>query len=100
MKHTPGEWHLSHSPVTARKLSNRLGFGRYYKSVKNRLSIGGTIISTAYGNIAEEAEANAKLIAAAPELLEVLRRVRKWHMDRQVLSYPVDEIEAVINKAT
>jgi hypothetical protein len=72
MKHTPRPWNFSQSPSTRKKLSGIGGFGRWYKSVKNTKSIGGKIIATAWGDTKEEAESNAKLIAAAPELLEQL----------------------------
>jgi hypothetical protein len=75
-KHTPGPWFGSHSPVTKSKLS-----GRWFKSVKNKKSIGGIIIANGFGDTKEQAEANTKLIAAAPELLEALDELRTAIID-------------------
>lgn len=70
VSHTPGPWKLSQSPVRISKLG-----GLPFKSIKNTSSIGGKIIANAFGTTREEAQANAKLIAAAPELLEALRHL-------------------------
>ena len=46
--------------------------GRYFRSVKSRPVPSGTIHATAFGNTPEEADSNAALIAAAPEMYEAL----------------------------
>lgn len=58
--HTPGPWELAHSHERKGHLVTEV-----YKGRENLASI------HAYEN-ADEAEANARLIAAAPELLEAL----------------------------
>ena len=68
IKHTEGDWFISHSPTTGKLLNKRFKVGRWYKSVKNKNTIGGKIIAKASGDSKEEAEANAKLIALAPQM--------------------------------
>jgi hypothetical protein len=48
----------------------------------------------------EEAEANAKLICAAPELLDVLTKVVEWEKVNFIESELLEEIKNVIKKAT
>ena len=67
-KHTKGDWFISHSPAVVKFLPSRLKVGRWYKSVKNKRTIGGLIIAKAAGASKEEVLANAKLIAAAPKM--------------------------------
>lgn len=55
-------WHLSQSPVTAKNLGRGLGFGLWYKSIKDTKGIGGNIVANAYGKTKEEAEFSAKSI--------------------------------------
>jgi len=61
----------------------------------------GLIVNTG-AEVTETDWANARLIAAAPELLEALLLVRKWNMDRASHSstYVMDVIEAAIANAT
>jgi hypothetical protein len=101
MKHTPRPWNFSQSPSTRKKLSGIGGFGRWYKSVKNTKSIGGKIIATAWGDTKEEAEANAKLIAAAPELLEAcIEFCRKVECGEARSTRSYNQMQAAIKKAT
>lgn len=48
----------------------------------------------------EEQEANAKLIATAPELLEVLIEVEKWASEFGMGSIQYEKVINAINKAT
>jgi hypothetical protein len=68
-KHTQGEW----------ELSQKAGTNDLCRIKDDR----GGIIADAYwlgeGRGKDEAEANAKLIAAAPELLEALKNLLKSH---------------------
>jgi hypothetical protein len=57
-KHTPGPWHIDAGVIKA-------------GDVRERVSIG--IVFDWSENAPEEAAANARLIAAAPELLDALR---------------------------
>jgi hypothetical protein len=114
MKHTPGPWYVSHSKVAISPMSKRV-----FKSVKTKSGIGGNIVANAFGGVGgipltkhiEEAEANAKLIAAAPELLEALQIMVKGYWadytesDKDMFrhTYPNSAIikaESVIKKAT
>lgn len=55
-------------------MGKRLGFGRWFKSIKNQSTIGGVIIANAYGDTKEEAETIAKLMVEAPETKAKLKR--------------------------
>jgi len=65
-QHTPGPWQVSPAPSSIKGAKTSLSIIR---------NIGG-YVATAYpgGMQREEAEANARLIAAAPDLLEALRQ--------------------------
>ena len=87
-KHTPGPWNvLSES-----------AFGRPYQIVAQD----GTMI-TSWGSICRrasaEGRANARLIAAAPELLYALEQVHDWWIHGDNGDFPEEEINAVIAKA-
>ena len=51
-------------------------------------------------NLGEETEANAKLIAASPELLETLSQVEAVIRYNDDVSYMLSSIQKVIEKAT
>ena len=96
-KHTPGPWILS-GPMGTGHLHGREPEFRVYAHRTLFLEVCADPDGYAHG----ENEANARLIAAAPELLETLREVRKqarhpdydWSLDLQ------REVDAVIAKAT
>ena len=81
MKHTKGQWQVDSCNVRTTILSNE-------KQVCNLF------------NVAEETEANAKLIAAAPELLETLSQVEAVIRYNDDVSYMLSTIQKVIEKAT
>lgn len=93
MKHTKGEWSTNMS----------IGLG-----IKARIKSGEIIIADCYsfseGLSDEEAEANAKLIAAAPELLEALIECSAFLNTVQSPATSArnlkTEIDNAINKAT
>lgn len=65
MKHTPGPWYLNYTDG-----------GVLYEDGNRDKAIAPDI----YGRTKEECEANARLVAAAPQLLEVCRAViNDWH---------------------
>lgn len=86
-KHTPGPWRKDNNP-------------------RNIIANGRDIAHT-WGRFEDdEADANARLIAAAPDLLNELRRTREWvaqyldipgHAD--AARFKVNAIDAVIAKA-
>jgi hypothetical protein len=72
-KHTQGEW------VVSSRQPEKNNSGVYGIDIDEFFTHG---IATVWGNgdgIDDEAEANAKLIAAAPELLEALKNLLKSH---------------------
>lgn len=88
-KHTPGPWNVDGG-------TNNKGdlyiwqTGEYY---------GGHAIATVHGEIQEGAEANARLIAAAPDLLATCKASAKQF--RKLSNGAIAaEIEAAIKKAT
>jgi hypothetical protein len=85
-KHTPGPWKIEHD----------------YKPYVINAGAGHTICAiTGTAAIRPEAEANARLIAAAPEMLEALKLVRESGLaDEYGASAVEDAINAAIKKAT
>lgn len=63
-KHTPGPWFISGSMT--KYIEARIGCG----FLQEVASVGPTVADGGYGDVQQ---ANARLIAAAPELLEALR---------------------------
>lgn len=81
--HTPGPWRVTAGRIIVQDA--------------------GVIIGSAAGHpnsgfypTEEEGVANARLIAAAPDLLAVLQKIRDYHVNHHVLF----EIDAVIARAT
>ena len=76
-KHTPGPWGLlkmlSGSENDKGWAVSPLGIGLY------RIAEVSPLIKNSRGDASEEGEANAKLIAAAPELLEALKYMEQGH---------------------
>lgn len=73
-QHTKGEWHLSHAPARPKTIGSGI-IGRIFKSIKTQNTIGGNIVANAYGNTAEEAEANAKRIVQAVNILSKIENL-------------------------
>lgn len=78
-KHTPGPWEAikwtSHAPTTVVSAEWAAAI------LKGKHFTGGAVIADCQGArsgyLDDEAEANARLIAAAPELLEALTKIRQ-----------------------
>ena len=68
-KHTPGPWLREGRFIYALHEWKGRQVNRFSTQVDSYTSQGGTM---------EEAEANARLIAAAPDLLEVARKLAAW----------------------
>ena len=95
-KHTPGPWVTLPEEVDKpyiRIRGTRLG-GRY--KVAN-------VITPVYEGVHEreatETRANARLIAAAPELLEALKKMLEVWEHGGIATYPIGEARAAIKKA-
>ncbi len=91
-KHTKGPWAINEFLV--------------YAENGNGCTLA-TINSTSKGISDEEAQANARLIAAAPELLEACQSSLQWILDVLQAEPPetysddiLDELNAAIDKAT
>ena len=84
-QHTPAPWRLNAGNETLVMGSNQRPIAR--------AECGGTA-----GIGLAEAEANARLIAAAPELLEALKEMRDWY--QKYIGLPACAANAAIAKAT
>jgi len=88
MKHTPGPWNY-----------DRSGYSLYVNSGRELV----TALSMD-GKRLETSEANARLIAAAPDMLDALQRAREvllWNLgDDSRIDAAFDAVTAAINKAT
>lgn len=89
-KHTPAPWAINESETD--EGCWEIGTGEWRGD-----SYEGLQIATAWG-FYHEAEANARLIAAAPELVEALREVIGWHDDADNLHKPI-EVRAAYMRA-
>ena len=76
MKHTPGPWQTTHLREGINHINRfRIGTGEF-----------GVIAVTACDH-SEQAEPNARLIAAAPELLEALKAFVEWQHKADRIPY-------------
>lgn len=93
-KHTPGPWHWDSDQIKG----DPLGRVRYRVT-----AIGKTVTQCYYSSSDEQAEWDARLIAAAPELLAVLHELEesaRYWSEYDVPLGIVDRISAAIAKAT
>lgn len=65
-QHTPGPWHISGGPISVHKY-------RHYDIIGGISLVATTAILSGSQHTAEESSANARLIAAAPDLLAALK---------------------------
>jgi hypothetical protein len=94
-KHTPGPWLRIGTTVYALM---HAGWKRGVEQFKNRFTVQ---VQRDRECSEEEAEANARLIAAAPELLEALKVARQFVHDGSFqIGWNIDRIDAAIAKAT
>lgn len=91
-KHTPGPW-IRDGLTVYSLVSN--GFRKGIELFVNRFSV---FIKAGRSCSAEEAEANARLIASAPELLEALIELRDGYLEN--VGLPAVRANAAIAKAT
>jgi hypothetical protein len=92
MKPTPGPWHWDSDLIPGDPLHRR----RY------RVVARGRTITQCYYSSEEsgQAEADAKLVAAAPALLESLRAILGWRELRSGANeFPVERIEGIARSA-
>jgi len=94
MKHTPGPWHIWENDP---KISNSKD---YHARISGK---DGFCLAIAYGQTYEEAEANALLIAAAPDLLEACKAAMLWIDETfDPIDFPTEtviKLEQAIKKA-
>ena len=88
MEHTPGPWRVVRPEYTNEHLTRIVPRVRQDGSFPFYCSLGG-----------ENREANARLIAAAPELLEACRELLEWTRDCVLNAHTLEKIEAAITKA-
>lgn len=92
MKHTQGEWQINDVLDNSESIEVLANINYHFYSICNvwRIDVG-----------SKEAEANAKLIAAAPDLLEALYTCRaKLKSDISFTDEDLKKVEAAIKKAT
>jgi len=82
-KHTPGPWHVDAGDYKYHIYYSREQSDHYFAEVD--------------GNDDDEAKANARLIAAAPDLLRALKHAVRWH--DQLHQSDIDLMEKAIAKA-
>ncbi len=92
MKHTPGPW-FSYAKGTV----IAVGTGRTGKAIDAIVHWSG--FDACHVELAEQ-KANAKLIAAAPEMLRVLTKLCELNASGKVMARSWGDAEAIIAKAT
>jgi len=92
--HTPGPWTMS-SPMGAGRDEGREPW--FWVSADRTLHL--QVAPCPDGYVAGENEANARLIAAAPELLEALRTALDASWNGPMPDYARDQARAAIKKA-
>ena len=90
MKHTPGPWRIQE------QIDKETGM--VYLSGHNWGYFAGVIVEMDGGFPSKEGQANARLIAAAPELMEALKALISEHQDDPESWFPARLIP-IINKA-
>lgn len=90
-KHTPGPWHIDEDP--------RPGM-EWNRHINSAPAMTVCFMAHSDGNAPERDAANARLIAAAPELLEALRAIISDGMHCDVVPHLQDKARAAIAKAT
>lgn len=104
-KHTQGPWQLDrdYEGGLVLAMGTRIGSRGSYESHHEIELYDGDLLDPEHGNEAQvtEAEANARLIAAAPDLLDAAQNVIQSFGGGGVdLPRRMDELEAAIAKAT
>jgi hypothetical protein len=93
-KHTQGEW-LLHENLRSINSENNIPIANvWYNNIANVWYKNTTMVTE------EEGLANAKLIASAPNLLDVLLKAKKWAEDYGMNKDIYNEINNAITKAT
>ncbi len=77
-KHTPGLWRVSTRNFNGKEYSAYITHDHPTRPWRSDVVGGWGITAQSSGETIEEAEANARLIAAAPELLEACKNVVAW----------------------
>jgi hypothetical protein len=91
MSHTPGPWLTTESTEH---------WGRVNVTIQAAFTAND--IATAWQGNTETNRANARLIAAAPELLDALEIVKQWDIENFALDIPIEirkKMQAAIAKA-
>lgn len=93
--HTPGPWYVKPTPMGR--------FGANWKEIGPNVVTSGEYESSKYGTVCgvQMSEDNARLIAAAPELLEACKRLRRRaETGKPIQVGDVHVLDAAIAKAT
>lgn len=98
-KHTSGHWQINEGQ-TFKTSTGRLIL--MVESTLNKTHDVGTVIAKVFGNSNDEVIANAKLIAAAPELLEALKAISEWDKRHEAIigTVIINQVNSAIKKAT
>ncbi|MNP01590.1 hypothetical protein D3C76_934120 [compost metagenome] len=86
-KHTPGPW------------AYWSGYNPYDKIEAQVTAEGGDIVIASYNHLIAEGEANARLIAAAPDLLDVAQGLADLGIDERFLAESWPELAKVLADA-
>jgi len=97
-KHTPGPWKISNESASPLINSDAVGIG-YFGNIAIAIQRDSNPVHG--GGISKDtALANAKLIAAAPEMLELLKQINSALEYSDAHCHLCIDIESIIQKAT
>jgi ribonuclease PH len=97
-KGTKGKWGIQNEPVQYRTNPNPKEWHGSFDIISGETGIACVHAYTFWNQTFEEAQANAKLIASAPEMLEMLQKAERTL--REVYECDTNEIQQLIKKAT
>ena len=100
--HTPGPWFVPDQAL-ARETCIQADYGIACPGSGGAMSYTTTVCTLGWNSITPEWEANARLIAAAPDLLEALKEVVSEYDNPdngRSLRWAIDEARAAIARAT
>lgn len=98
-KHTPGPWSYEGDALTGRMFQIAAPFGGEAGCYTHVATVNNLPHHLLISRNPKRAEANARLIAEAPAMLETLKVIEHWLADARVCCFPRDMLHSTIARA-